>query len=69
MAKTPTDIIKNILKIDTDSDDRMMYSVVKRKKIDIPESNIRKVRKGKRNFLVGDYEHNGKKYSAWQITK
>lgn len=49
--------------------DRMMYSVVLRKKIDIPENKIKTVKKGKRNFLVGEYEANGKTYQAWQITK
>jgi hypothetical protein len=68
MAKTPNDIVKNILR-DNDSDDKLMYSVVARKKIDIADSKIKKVRKNGRNFLVGDYEYKGKKYSAWQITK
>jgi len=48
---------------------RMMYSLVLRKKIAIPESKIKKVRRGGRNFIVGDYVANGKKYQAWQITK
>ena len=46
-----------------------MYSVVLRKKIDIPESKIVKKKVKGRNFLVGTYEAKGKTYKAWQITK
>ncbi len=43
------------------------YSVVLRKKIQIPESKTRKVTKSGRNFIVGKYEAKGKTYEAWRI--
>jgi len=49
--------------------DKMMYSVVARKKVDIPDKDIKEVKKGKRKFLVGTYEYKGKKYTAWQTAK
>ncbi len=44
-----------------------MYSVVLRKKIDIPESKIKYVTKSGRKFMVGSYEAKGKQQTAWQI--
>ena len=50
-----------------------MYSVVLRKKINIPDSKIREVIKGKRRFAVGKYmakqKSTGKmkEYEAWRI--
>jgi len=44
------------------------YSVVLRKKIDIPPSKIRKVKRSGRNFLVGKYTAKGKEYEAWMVT-
>jgi len=44
-----------------------MYSVVLRKKIEIPTKDIRYEKKGGRNFMIGKYVANGKKYEAWQI--
>ena len=43
------------------------YSVVLRKKIQIPDKDCRKVTKSGRNFVVGKYLANGKKYEAWRI--
>jgi hypothetical protein len=43
------------------------YSVVLRKKIDIPASKIREVKKGGRRFAVGQYNANGKVYEAWRV--
>lgn len=43
------------------------YSVVTKKKIQIPEKDIRKVTKSGRNFLVGKYTAKGKEYEAWRI--
>lgn len=43
------------------------YSVVKRKKIDIPESNVKEVVKSGRRFAVGTYNIGKKEYQAWKI--
>jgi hypothetical protein len=43
------------------------YSVVLRKKIMIPEANIKQVSKKGRLFAVGTYTANGKTYQAWKI--
>jgi len=43
------------------------YSVVLRKKIEIPQSKIREVVKKGRRFAVGKYTANGKQYEAWRI--
>lgn len=43
------------------------YSVVLKKKINIPEANVvEKVVKGRR-FAVGTYMANGKKLQAWRV--
>lgn len=43
------------------------YSVILKKKINIPETNIvEKVVKGRR-FAVGTYTVNGKKSEAWRV--
>jgi hypothetical protein len=44
------------------------YSVVLRKKIDIPTSNIKTVIRKNRKFLVGKYTAKGKTYEAWKTT-
>ena len=43
------------------------YSVVLRKKIDIPTSKIVEVVKKGRKFAVGTYTANGKTYKAWRV--
>jgi hypothetical protein len=43
------------------------YSLVLRKKIQIPESKIREVVKKGRRFAVGKYEAKGKMYEAWRV--
>jgi len=43
------------------------YSVVLRKKIKIPEANVKKITKKGRLFAVGTYQANGKTYQAWRI--
>ena len=43
------------------------YSVVLKKKINIPENKVKKVKKKGRNFAVGSYTANGKTYEAWRI--
>jgi hypothetical protein len=43
------------------------YSVVTKKKIQIPESKIRTVTKSGRKFAVGKYTANGKEYEAWRV--
>ena len=43
------------------------YSVVLRKKIEIPNKNIKYVVKNKRKFAVGKYKANGKVYQAWRV--
>jgi hypothetical protein len=45
----------------------MMYSVVLRKKINIPDSKIKVVTRKGRQFYVGEYEAKGKTYQAWQV--
>lgn len=42
------------------------YSLVLRKKINIPDSNVRVVLRNKRKFAVGKYTANGKQYEAWR---
>jgi len=44
-----------------------MYSVVLRKKINIPESKITYVTRNNRRFMVGTYDAKGKERTAWQI--
>ena len=44
------------------------YSVKLRKKINISSANIRKEKRGKRNFLVGTYTVGGENFEAWKIT-
>ena len=44
-----------------------MYSVVLRRKINIPDSKIKVVTKKGRKFYVGTYTAKGKTYQAWQI--
>ena len=43
------------------------YSVILRKKIQIPESAVKNVVKGGRKFAVGTYEVKGVKKEAWRI--
>jgi len=43
------------------------YSLVLRKKIDIPESKIKYVVKKGRKFAVGTYTAKGKEYKAWRV--
>lgn len=43
------------------------YSMVLRKKIQIPDANIKQVTKKGRLFAVGTYVANGKTYQAWRI--
>lgn len=43
------------------------YSVVLRKKIDIPDSKVKTVTKKGRRFAVGTYIANGKTYEAWRV--
>ena len=43
------------------------YSVVLRKKIDIPLSKVKDVVKKGRLFKVGTYQAKGKEYEAWKI--
>ena len=43
------------------------YSVVLRKKIDIPASKVKEVVKKGRRFAVGTYTAKGKTYTAWRI--
>jgi ribosomal protein L13E len=42
------------------------YSVVLKKKINIPESKVKMVTKKGRRFAVGKYEAKGKTYEAWK---
>ena len=44
-----------------------MYSVVLRKKVDIPDNKIKVVTKKGRQFYVGTYTAKGKTYQAWQV--
>jgi hypothetical protein len=43
------------------------YSVVTKKKINIPESKIKVVVKKGRRFAVGTYVAKGKEYQAWRV--
>jgi len=43
------------------------YSLVLRKKLNIPESKIRTVTRSGRKFAVGKYTANGKTYEAWRV--
>lgn len=43
------------------------YSVVLRKKIDIPEAKVRYVNKKGRKFAVGKYKIGTKEHEAWKI--
>lgn len=43
------------------------YSVVLRKKIDIPASKTKTVVRSGRKFLVGTYAAKGKTYEAWKV--
>ena len=43
------------------------YSVVLRKKINIPDAKIKNVVRKGRKFAVGKYKANGKEYEAWRI--
>ena len=44
------------------------YSVVLRKKVEIPKSNVKKVVKKGHYFLVGTYKAKGSTYKAWMVT-
>jgi len=43
------------------------YSVVTKKKLEIPKSKIKLKKKGGRWFAVGLYKAKGKTYEAWRI--
>lgn len=43
------------------------YSVVLKKKIEIPQSKIKNVVRKGRKFAVGKYEAKGKTYEAWRV--
>lgn len=43
------------------------YSVVLKKKIDIPMSKVKEVIRNKRRFAVGTYTAKGKEYKAWRV--
>jgi ribosomal protein L13E len=43
------------------------YSVVLRKKINIPASKIKTVTRKGRKFAVGTYKAKGKTYEAWRV--
>jgi ribosomal protein L13E len=43
------------------------YSLVLKKKIQIPDNKVKNVVRKGRKFAVGSYEANGKKYEAWRI--
>ena len=43
------------------------YSLVLKKKIEIPEAKIKTVIRKGRRFAVGAYEAKGKKYEAWRL--
>lgn len=43
------------------------YSVVLRKKIDIPQNKIKTVVRKGRKFAVGTYTAKGKTYTAWRV--
>lgn len=43
------------------------YSVVLKKKIQIPNVKVKEVVRKGRRFAVGSYNANGKKYEAWRV--
>jgi hypothetical protein len=43
------------------------YSVVLKKKIEIPDSDVHEKTVKGRRFAVGKYEAKGKKYEAWRV--
>ncbi len=43
------------------------YALVLRKKINIPEKNIKEVIRKGRRFAVGTYKAKGKEYEAWRV--
>lgn len=43
------------------------YSVVAKKRVTIPKSNIKIVTRNNRKFAVGNYKVNGKEYEAWKV--
>jgi ribosomal protein L13E len=43
------------------------YSVVLKKKIEIPESKVKEVVRKGRRFAVGKYNAKGKEYEAWRV--
>ena len=43
------------------------YSVVLRKKINIPKNQVKEVIKKGRKFAVGTYTAKGKEYQAWRV--
>ncbi len=43
------------------------YSVVLKKKINIPKSKIKEVVRNNRLFAVGTYKAKGKEYKAWRV--
>lgn len=45
----------------------LFYSVVLRKKVDIPASKIKEVVRKGRRFAVGTYTAKGKTYEAWRV--
>lgn len=61
-------LLYQILSVKEKRDTKMeFYSVVLRKKVQIPEKNVRTVTKSGRKFAVGKYTANGKTYEAWRI--
>ena len=43
------------------------YSVVLKKKIKIPETDVKHVVRGGRKFAVGKYKVGNKEYEAWRV--
>lgn len=43
------------------------YSLVLKKKIEIPASKVKEVTKSGKRMAVGTYTANGKTYEAWKI--
>ena len=43
------------------------YSVVLKKKIQIPDKQVKTVTRKGRKFAVGKYKAKGKEYEAWRI--
>lgn len=43
------------------------WSVKLRKKINIPDINVKQVVKSGRRFAVGTYNVSGKEYEAWRV--